>query len=154
MLTKIKSFLSRHKKLSVVLVVLLIPTITVGAAVGYLFFNGTTGVTVEECMMVENIGGDNGSEYTIAEEGSAIWNISMYAGETRTLNIRVTNNSTASLVVNLTAPESYSHLAVGWNVESAVVAGNSYTDFTLTVTADGSIAVGTYSIPFYVSRTS
>lgn len=127
--------------------VLLFCLLAGSALAAYLFWSGSAKVTVAESMTVTNLGGDHG-DFNADNQ----WIVSMKPGETKILNVRVSNSSSAALTVTLTAVESYTNLDAAWSLASAVIAGGNYADFTLTVFANGSIAPSEYIIPLAITR--
>ncbi|MDP3052257.1 MAG: hypothetical protein Q8N42_01995, partial [bacterium] len=147
---KMKGFLAKRWHgipVSILTAVLLVCLLASSALAAYLFWNGSAKVTVTECMTVTNLGGDNGDF-----NADNLWIISMKPGETKLLNVRVSNSSSVALTVNLSAVESYTNIDAAWSLASAVIAGGNYADFTLTVFANGSIVPGEYTIPLTITR--
>jgi len=113
---------------------------------GYKFWEGEAEVTVVECMVVENLGEDDGDF-----DGDYVWEVSMNPGETKHLFVRIANNSDASLTVNLSATGG-GPLASSWTPSSQDIPGHEYRDFTLAVTAPGNIVPDDYTVTLVITR--
>jgi len=119
-----------------------------GVAAGFSVWTGTADVTVTECFTVSNLGGDDGD----FEGTPSVWTVSMKPGESKTLDVRVSNSSSAALPITLTAVEAYASISATWLPSSGTIAGGSYYDFTLTVTAAGDATPGTYTVNLGITR--
>jgi len=134
---------------AVLLGLTLISSGVAGAIGGFSVWTGTADVTVTECFTVSNLGGDDG-DFVGADP--SVWDVTMKPGESKTLNVRVDNSSPAALPITLTAVEAYTSINATWSPSSGVIAGGSYYDFTLTVTATGDATPGTYTVDLGITR--
>ena len=129
----------------VITAILAVCLLTGGVLAAYQVWTSTAAVTVQECFSVGVVSGDG--SYT-----SGTWTVSMYPGETKSLVVRVTNASSVTLPITLTATEGYASIDAAWAPASGSVPASSYYDFTLTVTATASAVPQDYTVSLDISR--
>ncbi len=115
-------------------------------------FNGNAEVTVEEAITVTNTDGDDHEFFTGGAMGAS-WDVSLYAGETKTLNVLVSNASSVDLTIGLVFASSHGAYGVTSSVSgSSTVPGGGSVTLTLTVSAAQDASPGSYTIYFAISR--
>jgi len=130
---------------------LLILVLVAGSAfAAYTVWSGSAEVTVEECFTVSYWDGDSWETLPNGNE----WPVSLKPGEAEILNVRVSNSSTATLPITLSATEAYASIDATWSPSSGSIAGSSFYDFTLTVTATDSATPGEYTVDLNIARGS
>lgn len=135
---------------AVLLVAVLVLVLAAGSAfAAYTVFMGNANVTVVEAFTISNTTGDGGEAYT-GPDTDAVWTVSLYPGETKTLNVLVSNASSAALPVSATGAGNEG-VAAGWSGPSTVPANGSVT-LTLTVTVDADAYPGPRTIFFSIGR--
>lgn len=109
-----------------------------GVLAGYLLQNGNAEVTVDESITITNVGGDNGNF-----DGAGTWAVTLYPGQSKHLDVLVSNASPVDVLIGATAPVAADVTAAGisavWSGAGWVSANSSIT-LTLTVTAAGDIS--------------
>lgn len=136
-----------------ILAVLMALVLVAGSAfASYNVWMGNANVDVVESITVSNTGNDGGEEFT-GSAGDYAWDVSLYPGESRTLNVLVSNASSASLSIGVTFNSSHTALGVGSSGSGTVsVTGGGSEVLSLTVTADGDASPGSYTIFFKIER--
>jgi uncharacterized membrane protein len=145
-----KGFLKRRWHgipVGIVSAILLVCILCGSVFASYLWWSGTAKVTVDECLSWINLGYDNGDL-----NGDNEWIVAMKPAESKILNIRIYNSSTAAVGVALTCVEAYTSVDASWTPASDTIAGGGYKDFTLTVTATAAATPTEYTIPLTISR--
>lgn len=129
----------------------LIALVLVGGSVlaAYNVFMGNANVTVVESITIANTTGDGGEAYTGSND-NAVWAVSLYPGETKTLNVLVSNASSVSMAISTTGVGNEG-VTAGWTGATTVPANGSIT-LTLTVTANADAYPGTRTIFFAIDR--
>lgn len=148
-----KRFLKKrwhHLPIGIITAVLVACLLAGGAFAAYPFWTGSAEVTVDECMSVANLdGGDDGD----FDPSSGIWTVSMYPGESKILYVQVSNASSASIDVNLSAVEGYPDIDASWSpVSPQAIPGGTSKNFTLTVTATADATPDTYPVSLSITR--
>jgi len=82
--------------------------LTTGAVYAFDFFTATATVTVDECMEVRNLSGDNGDIV------SGAWVVTAYPGEEKTLRLGVKNIGGGTIVVTPTISPTYGKAPTAW----------------------------------------
>lgn len=147
-----KSFVKkkwRGAPIGIITAVLLVGLLGGSAFAGFNVFMGNAHVDVEEAFTISNTTGDIGEEFS-GPNDNAVWDVSLYPGETKTLNVLVSNASSAALPVSATGTGNEG-VTAGWSGPSEVPANGSVT-LTLTVTADDDAYPGARTIFFAIER--
>jgi len=144
---------------SLVSALLILVLIAGGALAGFAgWFTFTTGkadITVVEA--IEVVGFTGHGSVTGDQAGGYTWTVSLYPGESRSLfpSVKNLSSSNLELVTDVgTVPAGLTVVGHGdISLEiPAPIAGGATASFEIKVTADGSIAPGTYSIYFDFCR--
>ena len=134
----------------VLLVAVLVLVLAAGSAfAAHTVFMGNATATVVEAITVTNTGGDGGEAFT-GPSNNAVWAVSLYPGETKTLNVLVTNASSAALPISTTGTGGEG-VTAGWTGPTTVPASGSIT-LTLTMTADADASPGARTVFFAIAR--
>lgn len=141
----------RNIPVGIISAVLLVCLLVGGVLAAYTVWEGTAQVTVDECFTVSNTGGDSGEAFGTGHN----WNVSLMPGESKTLNILVSNASSVTVDANLDVSGA-SGLSPSWSPTNSdgygVPAGGSKS-FTLTITAPAGITPGgPYTISLTIGR--
>ena len=144
-------FGKRWHRIPVALVsaVLVLMLLAGGVLAAFNVFMGNANVTVVEAFTISNTGGDNNEAYT-GPNDNAVWAVSLYPGETKFLNVLVSNASPITVTIGTTGVGN-NGVTASWSGASSV-AGNSSIVLTLTVTAAGDTHPGGRTIYFAISR--
>ena len=134
----------------VLLVVVLAVMLTAGSVMAaFTVFMGNANVTVVEAFTISNTTGDGGEAFS-GPNDNAVWDVSLYPGETKTLNVLVSNASSVALPVSATGAGNEG-VAASWAGTGNVPASGSVV-LTLTVTADTDAYPGPRTIFFSIGR--
>jgi hypothetical protein len=132
----------------IVTVVLLFLFLAGGAFAAYSTWSGTAEVTVDECFVISNVGGDNGDYSGTPPQ----WAVSLYPGESKTLKVNIHNNSSVALDALLAASESYESINASWTPSTPGVPSGGDIVSTLTVTAVSGAQPGIFTVGLDISR--
>lgn len=138
---------------SVVLVLVLLGGSVLALTGWYTVLTGTTDVTVDEAITIENVAGDDGN----FDPNNNTWTVSLYPGEMKALYIEAFNASSANLSIVATVWNVPAGLTVTGNGGVALdisetLPGNGSGVFAIEVHAAGNIIPGSYSINFALHR--
>ena len=117
----------------------------------YTVWEGNAKVTVKEAFTIENTTGDNGEEFT-GNVGDYVWNVSLYPGQSKSLNVLVSNATPNALPIGVTNTVLAGTGKAIWT-DKDTVPGDGSEVMTLTVTVDEDAPPGgPYSFNLDISR--
>ena len=144
-----KRFLKK-RWLSIPVIVVLLLLLAAGSVfAAFNVFMGNANVDVGEAFTISNTTGDDGEQFT-GPSNDAVWEVSLYPGESKSLNVLVSNASSAALAVSTTGTGN-EEVTAAWAGPTNVPANNSIV-LTLTVTVEDDAYPGTRIIYFEISR--
>lgn len=116
-----------------------------GVAFAYTFFSGGAQVTVTEAITWGSANGDGGWDNTTGQ-----WTVSMYPGETKTLNLGLYNAGSVGIPVTISFTGPADPIPNGGGPYT--VPANSGVWVTFTAAASTSIAPGSYTYTITMTR--
>jgi len=114
----------------------------------YMFFSGSVSVTVKEPMTWQETQLNSGDQW---DNSTGTWTVSMYAGETHTMTLTLTDASSADIPVTVTFPNSYSGITIQGGGNYTVTA-NSSLPIQFSIHASTSVAPEVLTIPLTIAR--
>jgi len=132
--------------IGVITAVFLVCALVGSVFAAYTFWSGTVDISVQECMTVSNLEGDSGDVV------GGVWTVSMLPGETKVLYLRISNASSAGILVTPGFIDSSpTGVTAVWAPTDYTISGGGSKNFVLTLVAsvDASPVVGaTFTINF------
>jgi len=137
--------------LGIVAILLVLILSGIGVLAAFNVFMGNTNVTIVESITVTNTTGDDGESFTgTAYAGD--WTVSVYPGETKILNVLVSNASPNDVIIGASLPVGLSGVTATWSGPTTVP-GNGSVTLTLTLVVDSDAGPGgPLTIPFAIFR--
>ena len=141
----------RGLPIGIITAVVLVCVLAVGAFAAVTLFTGSANVTVNEAITF----GQNSQAGSDGTYSDGVWTVSLYPGETKTMQLAIYNASSANLpvyvTIGATAPDLTFSINGGTN--PITVTANSGIWVPISVTAGNSCPPGTgYSFPISMSR--